>query len=79
MFVCGTKHASPPPTFTMFVTVVSMGTVFVYTASAGTSNVSVLPSALSVRSAPTAVAVVRQSAAAHQADSVFLVFIVPGV
>ena len=50
----------------MFVTVVSMVTVFVYTLSAGMSKVSVLPSALSVRSAPTAVAAVRQSAAAYQ-------------
>ena len=52
----------------MFVTVVSMGVVFVYTTSAGTSNVNVRPSALSVRSAPTAV---RQTAAAAASVKIF--------
>ena len=58
----------------MFVTVVSMGTVFVYTLSAGMSKVSVLPSALSVRSAPTAVAAVRQIAAMLAQKALFLAF-----
>ena len=51
VLVRGTKHASPPPFFTICLTESSIGSALVHTAPCSTVNVKTVPSSLKIRSA----------------------------